>query len=143
MITDRGIELPNGVVIPLGEIRFRTSRSGGPGGQHVNKVETRIELIWDLASSAALGDDEREALRAGLGRRARSDGTVHVTASRYRSQAANRRDALERFDELLTAALAPRKRRKKTRRSAASEEKRLDEKRRRSEIKRQRRPPQA
>jgi len=139
MVGERGIELRNGIVIPSGELRFRTSRSGGPGGQNVNKVETRVEVVWNLAASPSLDEDARAALGSALGRRVRADGTVHVIARRHRTQAANRREALARLDALLERALEPKRSRRPTRPTRQSEEARLAEKKRRSEIKRKRR----
>jgi ribosome-associated protein len=139
MVGERGIELRNGIVIPSGELRFRTSRSGGPGGQNVNKVETRVEVVWDLAASPSIEDDARAALGSALGRRLRADGTVHVVSSRHRTQAANRREALARLDALLERAFEPKRPRRPTRPSKESEERRLAGKKRRSEIKRKRR----
>jgi ribosome-associated protein len=141
MVTARGIELRNGWLVPRRELRIRTSRSGGPGGQNVNKVETRVEVVWDIAASPSLDAAARSRLAAALGRRVRSDGTVHVISRRYRTQEANRREALARLDALLERALAPRRVRRATQPTQESEEKRLAEKRRRAALKRQRRKP--
>ncbi|HKQ62027.1 MAG TPA: alternative ribosome rescue aminoacyl-tRNA hydrolase ArfB, partial [Candidatus Polarisedimenticolaceae bacterium] len=98
------VEIEPGLVIPDEELTFRASRSGGPGGQHVNKVSTKITLEFDVAASRALSDAQRERIRERLGTRLARGHLLHVSASRQRSQAANRREALERFAELLRRA---------------------------------------
>ncbi len=127
--------------IPDDELSFAASRSGGPGGQNVNKVETRMTLLWDLEGSpslAALGEEERERLRQRLATRLTKAGVLRVTSQRHRSQGANREAAIERFAELLREALRPEVPRKPTKVSKAAKRRRLDEKRRRSERKRER-----
>ena len=127
--------------IPDDELSFAASRSGGPGGQNVNKVETRMTLLWDLDGSpslAALGDEERERLRQRLATRLTKAGVLRVTSQRHRTQAANREAALERFAELLREALRPEVPRKPTRVPRAAKRRRLEQKRRHSERKRQR-----
>jgi len=127
--------------IPDEEITFETSRSPGPGGQNVNKVETRVTLLFDVAASPSLTEAQRRRIERHLDTRINREGVLRVTSSRHRSQIANRRAATERFVELLQAALRPRKRRKKTRPTRSSVERRLKEKARRGEVKRRRRPP--
>ncbi len=128
-----------GVSIPRAELQFRTSRSSGPGGQHVNKVETKVELLFDVAGSPSLNEFVRARLLDELHSWLDSTGTLHVVSDRYRSQYRNREDVTARFVMLLQHALRPRTPRKPTRISRARKEARLQEKRQHGEIKRRRR----
>lgn len=114
--------------IPLGEVRVAFSRSGGPGGQNVNKVETQVEARWNPGASAVLRDDDRAWLAEKLASRLTSEGDLIVVSSRFRTQSANREDALRRLGETVRAALVRPRRRKKTRPSRASQQRRLDAK---------------
>jgi ribosome-associated protein len=129
-----------GTTIPPDELTWRFSRSPGPGGQSVNTADTRVELGYDLAASAALPEPlKRRALAALAGRL--TDGVITVVASEYRSQLRNREAAAARLAELLTEATAPPPPpRRPTRPSRASVERRLADKQRRSTTKRLRRP---
>ena len=127
------------LAIPRSELEYRATRSGGPGGQHVNTSSTRIELLWDLTGSQAITDEQRTRLRAKLVSRLDSDGRVRVVANGRRSQRQNRRDAEERLGALIKYALRVPKKRRPTKPTRASREKRLAEKKRRSVIKRERR----
>ncbi len=129
-----------GLVIPAAELRESASRSGGPGGQHVNKTSTRVTLRWNLDDSDCVTAAQRTRLRRRLGSRLTQSGDVVVHARRHRSQARNRVLARERLAELLREALAPRRPRVPTRPTRASKERRLEAKRRRSTLKRLRRP---
>jgi ribosome-associated protein len=123
------------VSIPLSEIELRVSRSSGPGGQHANTAETRVEAVFDVEASTALTDAQKRRVveRAGP--------VLRAVAQDERSQLRNRELALERLAERLRDALRVRRRRVPTRPSAASRERRLEEKRRRGEVKRLRRDP--
>jgi len=121
--------------IPLDELEWRFSASGGPGGQHANTANTRAEVRFDVASSPSLGPRQRSRLLERLGP------LVRVAASDERSQARNRQLALERLAARLTTALRTERRRVPTAPSSASTRRRLDRKRRRGEVKRLRRPP--
>jgi ribosome-associated protein len=127
------------VAIPRSELVYRASRSGGPGGQHVNTSSTRIELLWDFARSRALDEAARERLGEKLAARLDADGKLRVVASDRRSQQQNRVAAEERLAELVRRALTIPKARKATTPSRAAKEKRLAEKRHRAEAKRRRR----
>lgn len=128
------------VAIPRSELVYRATRSGGPGGQHVNTSSTRIELLWDFAHSRALDDESKRRIGEKLAARLDADGNVRVVASDRRSQQQNREAAEERLAELIRRALTVPKARKKTKPPRAAKEKRLADKRHRSERKRQRRP---
>jgi ribosome-associated protein len=127
------------LAIPRSELEYRATRSGGPGGQHVNTSSTRIELLWDLTGSQAITEDQRQRLRAKLVARLDADGRVRVVANGRRSQRQNRRDAEERLAALIKYALHVPKKRRPTKPTRAAREKRLAEKKRRSVIKRERR----
>jgi len=133
------ITLADGRVIPSRELRVRTSRSSGPGGQHVNKTSSRVELRWNLAASAVVTDNERAILSSALAKRFDADGWVVVVASDTRSQLRNRVLAAARLAALIERALTPRARRVRTTLSRTQKAKRLDAKRRHSDRKAARR----
>jgi ribosome-associated protein len=128
------------LTIPGSELGVETSRSGGPGGQNVNKVETKVTLRFKPAASRVLAPAELERLLSGLGGELNSAGELVVHARRFRSQARNLADARERLAERIRAAMAPRKQRRQTRPTRASRERRLGEKRHQARRKRERRP---
>ncbi len=121
--------------IPEGELSFTSSRSGGPGGQNVNKVSTRVTLRFDLKNSPSLSERQKRRLESQLSSRISKDGILQVVSQRHRSQAANRLDAVHRFQDLLRQALKPRRRRIRTGVPRSARERRLREKRRRSALK--------
>ena len=129
------------VAIPLDELELRASRSSGPGGQGVNTTDSRVELRFDVAGSAALRPEDKTRILHKLASRIDSRGVLRVVAQAQRSQLANRRDALERFAALLAEALRGERARRPTRPSAGAEARRLAAKARRAELKRSRRPP--
>ncbi len=123
--------------LPDRELTWRFSRSSGPGGQHVNTTDTRVELQWTPAGSTVLTDAQKARVAQHLRQRL-VDGTITVVSSQYRSQHRNREAAKVRLEQLVAAALAPRKQRRATKPSRASVERRLTSKRRRSQTKRDR-----
>ncbi|HUW02933.1 MAG TPA: alternative ribosome rescue aminoacyl-tRNA hydrolase ArfB [Acidimicrobiales bacterium] len=133
----RDLDLGDGVVVPGSEIEWRFSASGGPGGQHANRANTRAEARLDLVSSPSL------AAHPGVQRRLqnRLGAEVSVTVDDERSQARNRSIALHRLEERLRSALVLRKARRKTKPSRGSQRRRVDQKKQRGELKRQRRRP--
>jgi ribosome-associated protein len=135
------IHVRGSAVIPDSELRWRFSRSSGPGGQHVNKTDTAVELSFDLAGTESLPAPLKErALRRLAGRLV--DGVLTIRAERHRSQWRNRQDAADRLATVLReATAAPPKRRRPTKPSRSVNERRLAAKRRQAERKRLRRPP--
>jgi len=130
--------IAEGLDIPEEELSFATARSGGPGGQNVNKLETKVTVRFDVAGSPSLTDAQRQRLRERLATRITRDGVLQVSSQRHRSQGANRDAAVARFAELVQEALAEEAPRRPTRPTAASRRKRLDQKRRQSRRKQQR-----
>lgn len=122
--------------LPTSELEFRATRSGGPGGQHVNTSSTRVELVFDLAGSPTLTEAERGLARRRLRSRLDAEGRLRVVAQDERSQLRNRELAVERLVEQLRKALKVERRRVPTKPTAASRERRLEDKRRRSRTKR-------
>ncbi len=121
--------------IPTAELVYRASRSGGPGGQHVNTSSTRIELWWNLETSSAPSEAQRALIRERLASRLDREGWLRLTASASRSQLRNREEVTTRLANLLARASLPRKPRKRTRLPASAKRERLDAKRRRGELK--------
>lgn len=126
--------------IPKADLVWDFSPSGGPGGQHANRSNTRVELRFDLASSSVFGDDLTARMLAQLGRRV-VNGELIVVADDSRSQWRNRSIALRRLQDLLEGSMKTRARRRPTRPTTASRRQRLDDKRARSQVKRDRRRP--
>ncbi len=122
--------------IPTSELSYRYSRSSGPGGQHVNRSETRVELLWDVRRSPSLNETQRQRLLDDLRNRIDDDGVLHLVSGETRSQDRNRKAVTDRFVTLLQQALRPRQIRKKSTVSKAKKAKRREEKRRQSEKKR-------
>lgn len=132
------VRITEGVEIPEEELDFATSRSGGPGGQNVNKLETRVTLRFDLAGSPSLTEEQKARLRERLATRITRHGVLQVSSQRHRTQAANREAALARFAELVGEGLQEAEERKPTKVPRAVKKRRLDDKRWQSLKKRQR-----
>jgi ribosome-associated protein len=124
--------------IPRDELSIRATRSGGPGGQHVNTAATRVELLWNVRRSRATSEEQRTRLLDTLGRRLDGDGVLRIVASEHRSQSRNRDVAEDRLARLVRRALVVPTPRRATRPTRSGIEKRLRAKRVRSEKKRQR-----
>ena len=135
-MSDDFILINNHVAIPLGELSFRYARSSGPGGQHVQRTETKVELLFDLAGSPSLSEEQRRLAMSRLGSRLDQQGVLHLVSQAGRSQLENRADVIDRFQRLLAAALRPPKPRRATRPTAAARQQRLEGKRRRGQAKR-------
>jgi len=132
------IEITHNITISEDELVFQASRSSGPGGQNVNKVNTRIMLLFDVAGSRSLSDTQKKRIVSHLSTRIDKNGHLRVVSQKFRTQKANRNAAVERFQQLLADALKTRAVRKKTKVPYSAKQKRLDEKRKRSLLKRQR-----
>jgi ribosome-associated protein len=135
MTGTESIRVTRSVVVPLAEIELRTSRSSGPGGQHAQKSETRVEAVFDVEASTALSDAQKRRV---IGKRGP---VLRAVAQDERSQLRNKELARERLVSALRDALRVERRRVPTKPSAASRKKRLEDKRRRGEVKQLRKPP--
>ncbi|MBQ16303.1 MAG: aminoacyl-tRNA hydrolase [Planctomycetaceae bacterium] len=130
-----------GVRIPLREFDFEFMRSSGPGGQNVNKVNTKVRLRWSVAGSSSITESLRERIQDKYRRRITVEGEFLVTSQRFRDQERNRADCLEKLAGLIRDVAVARRTRRPTRPTRASKERRLDQKRRRSRRKQLRRSP--
>ena len=128
-MTIRGIHIDASTRIPMSEIEFRFSRSTGPGGQNVNKVSTRVEILFDLYGSASLSDAKKRKIAEGMKSRIDGEGIIHVTAQESRSQWRNREDALQKLADLLRAALVRHRARISTRPTLGSRKRKATDKR--------------
>lgn len=136
----RPLQLTARLTIPVEFMSVRYARSGGPGGQHVNKVESKVDLRLDLAAATAvLGEDRVVRIRAHWQNRLDGDGQLQVVSSEHRQQSMNLTAALARMQAMLKEALAPKKVRRPTKPTKGSQRRRLTQKRQRSDLKRQRR----
>jgi ribosome-associated protein len=121
--------------LPRAELRFRATRSGGPGGQHVNTSATRVQLSWDVVGSPSLSERRRQILLRRLAHRLDRHGVLRVSVDTHRSQHRNRQEAVERLVRILAEALRPGKPRKRTRPPASAREARLRQKKHRGQVK--------
>jgi len=135
MSDDAWLQAGKALRIPRSELRYHATRSGGPGGQHVNTSATRIELWWNLEESAAPTERQRALLRERLGSRLDGEGWLRLTESNHRSQLRNREAVTERFAALVARAVIPPKQRRRTRVPAREKRRRLEAKRQRGQVK--------
>jgi ribosome-associated protein len=142
IMNESALRITDNVSIPMSELQFRFARSSGPGGQHVNRSATQVELLFDVANSPSLNEAQRQRVLRRLRSRIDKEGVLHLVSQETRSQLRNREEVVERFQALMREALRVPKRRLPTRPTRAARERRLEEKRRRSETKRDRRPVQ-
>jgi len=135
---DEAIVITDSLSIPRSELEVKASRASGPGGQHVNKTSSRVEISWNVAQSSALTDEQRAILTSRLASRISEDGSIRVVASDTRSQLRNRQTAEKRLADTIARGLIVPKKRKRTKRPRAADEARLSEKKKHSEKKRER-----
>jgi len=137
----RDLVVDNRITIPRGELAFSFARSSGPGGQNVNKVNTKAQLRWGVTDSAALPDDIRRRLLERYANRVTNAGELLIESDRHREQGRNVGDCVERLRAMILSVARPPKRRRPTRPSRSANEARLRGKRQRAERKKSRRPP--
>lgn len=135
-------EIHNLIISLLPELTFTTSRSGGPGGQHVNKVSTKVELRFNILKSEVLTDELKILLIQKLKSKITSAGDLIITSQATRSQLKNKEKTIEKFSQILEKALTPPKTRKPTKPTKAAKEKRIESKRKLSVKKENRRTPE-
>jgi ribosome-associated protein len=134
-----GVELAPGVTVDANQLRLQYARSSGPGGQNVNKVNTKTELWVPVAALIGLSEAARGRLAKLAGHRLTLAGEIHIAADNHRTQEANRGEAFDRLRDLLVEAMFEPKRRRKTKPSKGAKRRRLDEKKRRGAVKSNRR----
>lgn len=122
------VEIFPSLHIPFSEITFRSSRSSGPGGQNVNKLETRVELLFNVRDTHALSEDQRKAIQVHLSSKIDREGTLHIVSQQSRSQWKNKREAITKFVKLLQQALRKRKKRHPTQPTRQAKDERLRQK---------------
>ncbi|MEK7072860.1 MAG: alternative ribosome rescue aminoacyl-tRNA hydrolase ArfB [Patescibacteria group bacterium] len=127
--------------VPETEIQLDFVRSSGPGGQNVNKTSSKVQLRWHVGGSQAFTEAQQMVIRAHAGKRLNSQDEIVLAAQTERSQSQNRDEVIQRLQDLVAEALAPKKKRKKTRVSYTQKQKRLEDKRRTGAVKRTRKPP--
>ena len=132
------IEITNGIFISEDELVFKTSRSSGPGGQNVNKVNTKVTLLFDIPRSESLSDTQKQRILARLKSRTDRNGVIRIVSQKYRTQPANRRSAVERLGRLLADAMKTKPVRKRTQVPYSAKQRRLQDKKKRSQLKQQR-----
>lgn len=132
------VEIANGIYISEGELVFKVSRSGGPGGQNVNKVNTRVTLFFNVSNCESFSDAQKRLILTRLATRIDKNGVLRVVSQKHRTQRANREAAVERLQHLLAGAMETQPQRKQTKAPRAVDRRRLEEKRRRSLLKQQR-----
>jgi|SRR5438270_5438796 len=135
------MEITDAIQVPDDELHFTFARSGGPGGQNVNKVSSKAILHWDLATNTSLPAEVKDHLRRHHGKRLTTEGQLVIQGQRFRDQAKNIEDCRDKLRQMILEALHPPRPRKATRPSRGSKRRRLAEKRRQSERKAQRRQP--
>lgn len=137
------IRIPGGPLVDPDEFDFEATTAQGPGGQHVNRSNTAVSLLWDVDASPSLDADARRLIHGKLSTRINREGVLRIASQKHRSQARNREATVERLVELLTAAFHRDKPRKKTRPSRAAKRRRVDDKKKRGQIKKGRKTPRA
>lgn len=120
------------------ELYFKTSRSGGAGGQHVNKVSSKVELCFDITNSLLFDEEQKQRILTKLKNKITKEGVLRIVVQAARSQAANKETAIKKFYTLLNVCFAPTKKRKPTKPTKASQQKRLESKKKISQLKKQR-----
>jgi len=126
--TSTSLRITASVELPDSELRFRTSRSSGPGGQNVNKLETRVELLFDVTHSSTFSDEQKTRILLNLASRIDAEGVLHIRSQRSRSQWENKQGTVEKLASLLREALKVRKKRIKTAPTRGSKETRVQRK---------------
>jgi ribosome-associated protein len=135
------IRIDDQLAIDDDELQFHATTAQGPGGQHVNRSNTRVVVLWNVKTSPSLDDTQRERILERLSNRISREGWLRVASQKHRSQGRNRDAAVQRLAELVAGALRTDPPRKATKPSRAAQRRRVDEKKRRGEIKRTRRRP--
>ena len=135
------LRITDKIIIPYEEIRFITSRSSGPGGQHVNTADTRVTLLFNVEKTSSLTELQKVAVKGKLRRRVDKRGVLRVTSQKFRSQKSNKDSAIERFIELMRWALKPAIPRRETAVPKSSKRRRLERKKQASQRKKHRKTP--